>query len=236
MPLFPPTFTPRKPTSQTFLSGSGTYTTPANVSYIVVEMVGGGAGGNGSAITSLEDAGLGTNGGNTTFGTSLLTAGGGQAPVSNTNEVGGAGGSASLGSGPFGLAIPGTYGGGTSSGGSVSSAITAPRLSGADGGNSPVFNGGGRGGYGNDPNNTGAGIGQDGTANTGGGGGGGGLQVTNAINGAAGGSGGYVKATITNPLPTYSYSVGAGGTAGAAGTSGVAGGNGGSGMIIVWEF
>ena len=64
------------PTVQKFTSGSGTYTTPSGVTWIEVEMVGGGGGGSGSALDS-GTAGNGGSGGNTTFGTSLLNAGGG---------------------------------------------------------------------------------------------------------------------------------------------------------------
>ena len=57
------------PTIQTFTSGSGTYTTPAGVSWIRVIMVGGGGGGGGSGGSA--SGGNGGTGGNTTFGTTL---------------------------------------------------------------------------------------------------------------------------------------------------------------------
>lgn len=60
-------------TQQLFTSGSGTYTTPANVVYIEVEMIGGGCGGTGSGAGGAG----GATGGSSTFGTSLLTAEGG---------------------------------------------------------------------------------------------------------------------------------------------------------------
>ena len=53
------------PTIQTFTSGSGTYTTPAGVKYIAIQMVGGGGGGGGSSSNST--GGTGGTGGSTLF-------------------------------------------------------------------------------------------------------------------------------------------------------------------------
>ena len=60
------------PTQQTFLSGSGTYTTPAGVKWIKVTLLGGGSGGVGSGAGQ----GSPSTAGATTFGTGLLTANG----------------------------------------------------------------------------------------------------------------------------------------------------------------
>jgi hypothetical protein len=95
------------------------------------------------------------------------------------------------------------------------------------GGSNPMGGAGGGGGGG-------ASAGLSGVANTGGGGGGGGS--TSFASGSGGGAGGYTVAQITSPLATYTYTIGAGGTAGAAGTSGFAGGAGGSGYIEVTEY
>ena len=54
-----------QPTVQRFTSGSGTYTTPAGVKRITVEMCGGGGGGGSSSANANNTAG--TSGGNTTF-------------------------------------------------------------------------------------------------------------------------------------------------------------------------
>jgi hypothetical protein len=76
----------------------------------------------------------------------------------------------------------------------------------------------------------------------GGGGGAAGVnqQLISAIGtfngGGAGGEGEYAEILINSPAATYTYSVGAGGTAPAAGTSGWAGGAGGAGYIIVDEY
>lgn len=199
------------PTIQKFTTGSGTYTTPANVKWIRVRMVGGGGGGAGSG----PSAGAGGNGGNSTFGTSLLSAGGG---LGNSSASGGQGGSSSLGAGPTGLAL---------TGGAGSSFAQVANGEGGVGGSS-AFGGNGGGGYGNSS------AGTSGSTNTGGGGGGAG-GFAGWSGAAGGGAGGYVDAIITSPAPTYSYSVGSSGTGGSPGTSGYAGGAGGSGIIIVEE-
>jgi hypothetical protein len=203
------------PTVQTFLSGSGTYTLPANCLYIKVTMVGGGGGGAAPGFSGSA----GGNGGNTTFGTSLLVAnGGGGGQVNAGGYAGGAGGSASLGSGPVGIALTGGRGtGGTS--------IASGNGIGSAGGNSPL--GGGGGGA------QASGNGFAGATNTGGGGGSGGGNGGDVVAGA-GGAGGYVSAIIASPLSTYAYAVGAAGTAGTG--IGPSGGAGGSGLIIVEEF
>jgi hypothetical protein len=186
--------------------------------YMDVEMVGAGGSGAGGGA-----GGAGTNGDDTTFGTSLLVAGGGVGSSGTAN--GGAGGSSSLGTGPVGLAL---------SGGAGSGFFQAPISfygNGGSGGNS-AFGGGGSGG--------GASFaGGDAAVNTGGGGGGGSTNSSsgNANGAAGGGSGGYVKARITTLLSTYSWTVGAGKSGGAAGgqTNASAGGSSGSGAIIVSE-
>jgi hypothetical protein len=211
------------PSVQKFLSGSGTYTTPAGVTYIEVEMVGGGGGAGGFGTAS---PGAGGSGGNTTFGTSLLVTNGGSggsAAVFSGITPGGAGGTASLGTGPIGIALTGASGQGGNANGASNAAPN-----GAMGGSSPF----GGAGPGASFNVTGVAA----VPNTGSGGGSagpGGVASTSA--GGGGGAGGYVKAIITSPSSTYSYAVGAGGTAGTAGTGGNPGGAGGSGVIIVTE-
>lgn len=174
---------------------------------ISVEMVGGGGGGPGSSTE-------GGTGGTTSFGSALLSATGGETGTSA--GFGGNPGTASLGTGPVGLAVTGSAGG--PNGGSAAWA------SGGAGGTSP-FGGSGEGGKGNSNAPGGAGV-----TNTGSGGGGCGISGSSGRGG--GGSGGYVKAFITTILSTYAYAVGA---AGAAGTGSVTGAAGGSGVIIVIE-
>ena len=81
------------PTIQRFTSGSAaTYTSPPNVLWIRVRMVGGGAGGGGGGTSG---GGNGTAGNSTTFST--FTAAGGAAGQAEGGTGGGAGGSASAG-------------------------------------------------------------------------------------------------------------------------------------------
>lgn len=209
----------KAPTVQKFTSGSGTYTTATSPSplYIEVEMCGGGGGGGGSGTAGGSAAG---DGGTTTFGTTLLSCNGGVKGA--YVGAGGAGGSASLGSGPIGTVLTG--GSGSGGGGSATANCS---YGGGHGGVNP-FGGGGGGG-------SPSAAGLQGVANTGGGGGGGGAPSAGNC-GSGGGAGGYVKAIIASPSATYSYAVGGSGTAGGAGTGGAAGGAGGTGYIIVREF
>lgn len=209
--------TVKAPTIQNLTSGT-TYTRPNGVTYLKVKMVGAGGGGAGSGVSN----GAGGAGGNTTFGSSLLTANGGSAGATVT---GGSGGTATIAAPAFGTAYTGNPGG---SGGQGTA--TSGYLAGGNGGVS-VFGGGGKGG--------GAGIaGVAATTNSGSGGGGGGTNTAAANNnaGPGGGAGGWLEAYIVNPSPTYTYAIGTAGTAGTAGTGGTAGALGGAGYIEVTEY
>ncbi len=210
------------PTIQKFTSGSGTYTTPANVRYIKVTAVG--AGGGGGASGTASSGGTGGAGGNTTFGSSLLVANGGVGGQQG-NQPGGTGGTASLGTGPVGLAVSGGIGGAGQ--GSISATV-----SGGTGGNSPL---GGAGGGGPAAGGTGT-AGTAGADNTGSGGGGAGNLNGAGYSGSGGGAGGYVSAMIFTPAASYAYAVGAAGTAGSTAGGGNSGGAGGSGVIVVEEY
>jgi len=202
------------PNVTTYTSGSGTYTTPTGAKWLVVQVQGGGGGAGGGGTAS--SAGVGGNGNTSTFGTSLLIAYGGyggQQPAVNGISAQATGGDIN------------TYGTSGVSGTGTPSTIYQPGGTGGAG----FFGGGGAGGY--------TVAGQNGGANTGGGGGGGGISSTSsAYTGGGGGGGSYCQKTISSPSSTYSYAVGAGGTAGAAGTNGSAGGAGGSGLIIVTAY
>lgn len=211
------------PTVQRFLTGSGTYTTPANTLWIRIRMVGGGAGGGGSGTSGVGAAG---NGGNTCWNTSgsactspVLQAGGGTAGsgASSSSNAGGAGGTIS-GSGSCNLvAIAG------GSGQSVSAA-TATTVIGGMGGASTL---GGQGasviGAGGSP-----------VVNSGSGGAGGAIGTGNA-SGSGGGAGATCETIITSPAASYTYAVGAAGSAGTAGVAGNNGGSGSLGLILVEE-
>lgn len=208
------------PTIQKFLSGSGTYTTPGGVSYIKVKMVGGGGGGSGSGTSGAGDGGTG---GNTTFGSSLLVCNGGTGGV--FQNAGGTGGTASLGVGPIGYAMEGSYGGSYFYNQTSNEAFN----SGGIGAGTPF----GTGGMNGKESNTGEGA----KANSGAGGQGGGSGTgTGSTSGSGGGAGGYLEAIISSPAASYAYAVGAAGSAGTAGTNGFAGGIGGTGFIIVEEY
>jgi hypothetical protein len=208
------------PTTQKFLTGSGTYTTPVGVQWILVQLqgAGGGGAGGGSAIS-----GTGGTGGNTCWNTSgaactspVYQAGGGVGAVSDAS-LGGVGGTVS-GSGTCLKATPGAAG--------TAAAFATADSTGGVGGASA--NGGGGGG-------ASGGVGADGAINSGGGGGGAG-SPNNGFPGGGGGGGANCMALISAPAATYTYAVGAGGTAGTAGTSGFAGGNGSAGGIWVTEY
>lgn len=209
------------PTQQRFTSGTAqTYTTPANVTYIRVRMVGGGGGGGGSNVTT-PGGNTGGSGGNSTFGTSLLTANGGNGGSAGSP---GGGGSATISAPAIGSSFTGTQGG---SGGLMNTGSPIYNSSG-QGGNS-VFGGGGGNVYG-------TATGGAGTTNSGSGGGGAGYNpvATNGYSGGGGGSGAYIDALISAPSATYLYTVGAlgnGGTGGAA-----TGGAGAAGYIEVTEY
>lgn len=214
------------PTVQTFLSGSGTYTTPANVRSLRVMAVAGGGGGGGSS-SSAANAGTGGTGGNTTFGSTVIALNGG-AGGSPQASSGGAGGTGSL-SGAVGLVVSGGDG---HPPGMFSTVITTNYSSGGSGGAS-ALGGAGQGGA----PNSGVSTGSAGKVNTGGGGGGANIgALASSYAGAGGGAGAYADVIITSPAATYAYAVGAAGTAGTAGTSGSAGSAGGSGGIWVFEF
>ena len=213
--------------TQTILtSGSGTYYTPSGVAWLRVRMVGGGAGGGGAGYAGNYGS-AGTSGANTTFGTSLLVAGGGVANTNSPPTTGGAGGTSSIGSGATGIALSGGQG--------VSSSTTATQYNNLTGGIGGTSAFGGAGGAGTVIP---AAAGLAAATNTGSGGGGGSMNTlgagTQAYPGSGGGSGGYVEAYIANPSASYAYTVGTGGGGGAS-SYGYAGGAGGSGIIIVEE-
>lgn len=217
---------PVVPTVQRFTSGSGNYTVPTPApAWLRVRMIGGGGGGGNSGTTNGTAA---TDGGDTTFGSSFLTAKGGTKGA--RDAVGGAGGVAGTVNSPAvtSLNIPGGSGGG------AADQATTPLTAAAGGhGGDGYFGGGGGGGT------EGTMAGLAGATNSGGGGGGAmANRTTNSVSGSGGGAGNYVEAIIPNPVAaaTYAYAVGTGGTGQTAGTSGAAGGAGGSGVVIVEEY
>lgn len=203
------------PTVQRFTSDSATYTTPAGVLYIKVKMVGGGGGGGASAN------GNGGAGGDSTFGTSLLTAGGGAGGAQGSSVTSGAAGGTNTINSPA-VVIINSIGGG---GGASADAVSGNKVASGIGGNSALA-GAGKG-------ISGSAAGAAGGTNTGGGGSGG-SGGASGQQGSGGGGGGYIEAIITSPSASYSYAVGVGGSAGHS--TGNDGGAGGSGLIVVEEY
>lgn len=207
----------QNPTTQTFLSGSGTYTTPANVTWIEAKLVGGGGGGAGSGTTP-SAAG---NGGGTCWNTT------GAACTSPVYEAGGG----ALGPVNGGAAAGGTVSGTTTCfeaipGGNSGNGTGTMNQPGGDGGIS-TLGGAGKGGS----------VGAAGNAAaTNSGSGGGGASDTSTVNGGSGGGAGATcRFIIGAPASTYTYVVGAAGAAGGAGGSGFAGAAGAAGFISVIE-
>jgi len=212
------------PTVQKFISGSGTYTTPANVSFIQIKMVGGGGGGAGSGTSTGAGAAGGT-GSATTWNTTLLSAGAGTGgSAAGGAGTGGLGGTASSTAGPI---IVAAFNGGNGTGISGLS-TTTNAVNGPPGASTP-FGAGGGGGAG------GTTVGLAPAANTGAGGGGAGSPAP-GYTGSSGGAGAYIEAIIVSPTATYSYAVGTGGAAGTANAGGVVGGAGAAGYIEVTEY
>lgn len=206
------------PVATTLTTGSGTYTVPAGAKYLEIEMVGGGSGGGGSGSTA---GGVGTAGGATTFGTSLLTANGG--PATPTNLQTALPTPATAIAQANDIAMSGALGGGQ---GLMNGANAF--LGFAPAGASSPFGGGGF------PTSAGGLVPSIAARGYGSGGGAGGYGINASVNtGWGGNSGAYIKSVITSPLASYAYSVGAGGTGGAAGTSGAPGSNGGGGIIRI---
>jgi hypothetical protein len=208
-------------TVQKFTSGSGNYTTPSGVLYIIVKMVGGGGGGGGGGTNGT--GGAGTAGNDSTFGTSLLTAAGGGGGATGHSQ-GTAGGSPTVSSPAIDIdsTIGGT-GGGSAYGAAASSY--------------PVGGYGGMGYYGGGGSNDSTNDPKAGVTNSGGGGGGGyGGSGAAAYGGGGGGSGAWVHAIIvptTNQV--FAYVVGGTAAGGTLGTSGDAGAAGAAGRITVVE-
>lgn len=210
---------PPNPTAQKFLSGSGTYTTPAGTTWIEVTLVGAGGGGGGGGTGAT--AGNGGAGGASCWNTSgaacttpIYSAGGGGAGV---NQASGSAGGTITGSGTCSDQV---------NGGAGTLGVTTANIGGGPPGGSSIRGGAGGGVY--------QAAGGAGAVNSGSGGQGGSVSAA-AQMGASGGAGASCYVTILGPAATYTYAVGAAGTAGTAGTSGFAGGAGGSGIIFVVE-
>lgn len=205
-------------TTQRFLSGSGTYTTPANCVVIKVRFIGGGGGGGGVGLTTGP---IGATGGTSTFNSVTAiggTGGAGNGTGSPITTGGGAGGTG--GAGTANVRINGGSGDVLSGSGTLRA-----------GGGSGPFGGGAPPSY-----RTSATTGLAAVTNTGGGGGAASASGSTG-EAASGGAGEYCELIIVTPSASYSYAVGAGGAGGiGTGTGAATGGAGAAGQIIVEEF
>jgi hypothetical protein len=212
---------------QIFTSGTAaTYTKPANVTSILVEMIGGGGGGGGVASTATGGAGGGGGGGGGYLRKYIASAAG---TYTYTVGPGGAGGTTGNNAGSAGTASTwsgGSLSAGGGAGGSGSANFTVSTFTGL-----PVAGGTSTNG---DINVVG-GQGNPGFYST-----------TQAI--ALGGVGGIatylsngtqqpaINGGITNGFSGTGYGGGGSGGAGQGSASTAAGGTGATGIIIVWEF
>ena len=190
-----------------YTSGSGTYTTPANTNYIVVQCLGAGGGGGGSGgSTGAGSGGNGGNAGNTTINGTLIVAGGGGGGAGGEGSIGMYGGNAGSAAGTANILVNGQRGTANGDYNNGGSAYTAGGVGGAS-----AF---GRGG-----------------------GDAGGSVGTSVVRGTGGGGGAYCSSLISSPAASYTYAVAAAGTAGSAGTnSGVAGQAGVAGLVIFTAY
>jgi hypothetical protein len=213
-----PLFT-KAPTIQRFTSGTGaTYTTPAGVKYLIVNAIGPGGGGAGGHATTPVAGSAGSA--DTVFGSSLITAGLAGGASGGGTSSGGNGGNATVAGAAVALVLAlGAQGQGAGQG---SAATTY--FNGGMGGSTTLGGAGGGGAAANNASNA--------RTNCGSGGGGGGAPA-NGLAGGGGGAGGYVRALISSPSATYTYTVGAGGAGGASTTSGT---DGSAGVIWVEEY
>jgi hypothetical protein len=206
----------------TATSGAGAVTFSNLARYHVVEIIGGGAGGQASPASVAPTAGGTSTLAMVTGFTGSIIANGGS--IATTSLTGGAGATAATqtlaGTTIINSMVLQGCSGGAWGGYAITNGI------GGYGGNTPFFNGGASG-----QNNS---TGQAGTANTGGGGSGAASGLAQTTGGSGGGSGGYTKIVFTGGVTaTATFTMGAGG---AAGTGVLNGGAGGSGRLIVTSY
>ena len=185
-----------------------------------------------------------------TGATYVTPAGARQLRVRMVGGGGGGGGGGSSGGGNGGVGGDTIFGGIHAAGGNGGGGNTVPGNGGTGGTGAASFRGPGNcGGNGEQYSSVGVNGGEGGgsllgggtnesspsIANSGAGGSGSGINAAGNSGGGAG-AGEYVELIINNPAATYTYTIGAGGTAGTAGSSGGAGNAGGTGVIIVDEF
>jgi hypothetical protein len=206
---------------QIFTSGTAaTYTKPANVTSILVELVGGGGGGCSANNTSTYYY---AGGGGGAGGYARLYVAAAAATYTYSVGAGGAGGA----------------GGANNGAGGETTTFSASSLQATGGGGAAFTGGAAAGGALFSPGGVG-GAGSNGNINTQGSPGGGGLAVlTNFLSGFGGGNyfgGGAPSVGTINSVGVPGTTYGTGGSGGCGFQTNEAGGAGASGVIIVWEF
>lgn len=205
------------PTIQTFTSGSGTYTTPAGVRYILVELIGGGGGGGGgtSGAGQISVSSGGSAGG---YCRKLITS-----PAATYAYAVGAGGNGGVGGNAGADGNNTTFGtltAGKGLGGILGAAISTANSEQIPGKNGGTSSGGDINVQGGP---SGAGMNLTGQSSSGFGG-----------NSVYGGGGRGIAAATINGIDGGQY--GAGGSGAVSSNNTTNGGNGAAGIIIVTEY
>jgi hypothetical protein len=208
------------PTTTVYTSGSGTYTTPNNVQFLIVEVLGGGGGGGGAASANATQVGTGAGGGAGGYAQLLITS-----PAASYSYAVGAGGTA----GASGANAGGT-GGTTTFGPSLQATGGAGGAGGvATGTTSGLALRGGLGG-----------VGSNGTFNCNGAPGLNSLNIIGLVYGGSGGSplygGGGSALAGAIGAGSAGTNYGAGGAGATANNGNQAGGAGSGGLIVITEY
>ncbi len=206
---------------QIFTSGTAaTYTRPAGVVSILVEIIGGGGGGGGCIAAGSSSSG---GGGGGAGGYARLWVAAASSTYTYTVGGGGAGGAAGTNDGTAGTTSTFSASSLQATGGSGGTGAIAQLDTGAR------FTGGGA-----------SGVGSNGNINAGGSAGGMGQSTLGNVVGGAGGNGHYggaAAAQTSLAAGNNATGYGSGGSGGATGAAtNRAGGNGSAGLIVVWEF
>lgn len=213
----PYTYATSAPTVTTYTSGSGTYTTPAGVKYIVVELVGGGGGGGGGS-SGAGQISVSAGGGAGAYLSKVIAS-----PSATYSYAVGAGGTGGVG------AANGSNGGNTTFG-----TLTAGAGFGASFGAATATSSASQ-----TPGQIG-GTATNGDINVRGGPGGPGMNLTGQSssgfggNSVYGGGGNGIAAAATNGVNGGQY--GAGGSGSVSSNSTTNGGAGAAGIIIIYEY
>jgi hypothetical protein len=201
-------------------TGVSTYTTPANITAILVECVGGGGGGGGAAGAAAS-AGAAGSGGSGSYARKFISSP--AASYSVSVGTGGNGGSTGNNAGvagnstTFGSTIITCNGGSAGAGSGAAAATGSITLGGAGGA-----------------------VSTGGDINIGGQGGGNGTRLSGTISASSPGGASHLgggAAGVLNAAGVAATNYGAGGSgASTQGATNRAGGNGSQGVIVVWEF